>query len=287
MEQFATPIDCDVTARPVMVRAVNCPSRLRIPPHSHGRAELVYVSSGALSLTSADRIFTVATQNALLIPPGTVHDMRVLADTHVLSVYVTVASELWHQDCRSIPLPPLLHELMQAAVGLPESYNPNSRDGRIMDLIREEVELLMAQPRLPTLRTPMPSDARLSRLCRRLLASLDRNWSIDEAALAAGMGRRTFTRAFRHDIGISFAQWLLHARLNAAVVRLNAGASITQVAFECGYNSPSAFATTFKRCLGVPPSDYQATGDAGTFAAQPSRLNAGRPTLVPGASMAI
>lgn len=276
---MATPIDCDAVPRPVFVRAVDCPSRLMIPPHAHGRAELLYVSSGALCLTSADRVFTVATQNALLIPPGTVHDMRVLADTHVLSVYVTVSPDLWHQDCRSIPLSPLLYELIQAAVGLPQAYEPDSRGGRIMELIQEEVSLLIAEPRAPALKTPMPRDARLLRVCLRLLGSLDRNWSIDEAALAAGMGRRTFTRAFRYDIGISFAQWLLHARLNAAVIRLNAGATITEVSFECGYNSPSAFATTFKRCLGVPPSDYQATGDIGVFASLRSRVHADRPSL--------
>jgi AraC-like DNA-binding protein len=126
-----------------------------------------------------------------------------------------------------------------------------------MDLIAEEVAWLTAQPDTLTLQTPVPTNPRLVRLCREILRELDRGWTIDDAAEVAGMGRRTFTRAFKREVGISFNTWRSRARLNAAVCRLKAGASITSVALEAGYSNPSAFATMFKRCLGVPPSHFQ------------------------------
>ena len=242
-----------------MTRAVDCPPELLIPFHMHQRAELVLVSSGTLSVTANDAVHTVTADQALLIPAGTIHDMRMLSAVSVLSAYLARApGNYGGTECRLLPASRLLRELMQTAVALPADYDPNSRTGRIMGLIGEEVAWLLTQPHMELPRLPLPNDARLRRLCLKVLGRLDHNWVIDEAATAVGMGRRTFTRSFRRELRMSFANWCAHARLNAAVGRLNAGASITEVAFASGYNSPSAFATTFKRHLGVPPSSFHA-----------------------------
>jgi AraC-like DNA-binding protein len=46
--------------------------------------------------------------------------------------------------------------------------------------------------------------------------------------------------------------------LIAALEKLACGASVLEVALDLGYASPSAFATMFKRELGVPPSSFYA-----------------------------
>ncbi|WP_224749896.1 helix-turn-helix domain-containing protein [Halomonas sp. ML-15] len=47
--------------------------------------------------------------------------------------------------------------------------------------------------------------------------------------------------------------------LFAALPKLTAGASITAVALELGYDSPSAFSTMFRRALGQPPPTFVAS----------------------------
>lgn len=263
MEQIGTPIDCDNAPSAVMMRAVDCPSRLLIPVHKHARAELVYVASGTLAVTANDAVHTVSADHALLIPAGLAHDMRMLSDTSLLTAYIAPNPTMaCGTDCRTLPASNLLRELMQTAVGLPIDYDPDGRDGHIMGLIAEEVAWLMARPLAALPRLPVPRDLRLRRLCRSLLEQLDHAWTVDEAATASGMGRRTFTRTFRRELGMSFATWCAHARLNAAASRLHAGASIIEVAFASGYNSPSAFATTFRRHIGVSPSSFQANAKA-------------------------
>ncbi|MHA6724006.1 AraC family transcriptional regulator [Sphingomonas sp. RS2018] len=246
-----------------MMRAVDCPSRLLIPRHEHRRAELVYVASGTLAVTANDMLHTVSAGHALLIPAGLTHDMRMLSDASLLTAYIAPTPALAGEtDCRTLPASSLLRELMQTAVGLPIDYDPDSRDGHVMGLIAEEVTWLLSRRLDTTPRLPAPKDPRLQRLCRQLLTQLDYAWTIDEAATAAGMSRRTFTRNFRRELGMSFLTWCAHARLNAAASRLHAGASIIEVAFASGYNSPSAFATTFRRHLGMSPSSFQATASA-------------------------
>ena len=72
------------------------------------------------------------------------------------------------------------------------------------------------------------------------------------------MGRRAFTRAFRRETGMSFAEWRQQACVLVALPRLAAGDQVTSIALDLGYESPAAFATMFKRLLGVAPSRYQA-----------------------------
>jgi AraC-like DNA-binding protein len=88
------------------------------------------------------------------------------------------------------------------------------------------------------------------------VADPTRDDSLDQWAELACMSRRTFTRAFREQIGMSLAEWRQHVRLLEALARLACGQAVTSIAFDVGYESPSAFTAAFQRAFGVPPSRY-------------------------------
>ena len=102
----------------------------------------------------------------------------------------------------------------------------------------------------------MPRDRRLRRVCDQIVADPADQRDLDDLVRVAGMGRRTFTRAFRQETGMAFAMWRQQVRLMAAISMLAEGKSITTIAFEVGYESPSSFTAMFHRVLGVPPSHY-------------------------------
>jgi AraC-like DNA-binding protein len=77
----------------------------------------------------------------------------------------------------------------------------------------------------------------------------------------AGMSRRSFTRLFRQQTGMSFSAWRQQACLLAALTRLGGGDPITQVAVDLGYSSASAFTAAFRRVLGAAPSRYLAADE--------------------------
>jgi AraC-like DNA-binding protein len=108
-------------------------------------------------------------------------------------------------------------------------------------------------PGLPY-RLPFPKNPQLAARCRAFLRKPSPHETIDEWSVALCMSRRTFTRLFREETGLSFSSWRQQACLLAALPRLAAGESITTVAIDLGYNSPAAFTTMFKRLQGVPPS---------------------------------
>jgi transcriptional regulator GlxA family with amidase domain len=102
----------------------------------------------------------------------------------------------------------------------------------------------------------MPRDRRLRRVCDQIVGEPGDQRDLDELAKLAGMGRRTFTRTFRDETGMAFAMWRQQIRLMAAISMLGEGQSITNIAYEVGYESPSSFTAMFHRVLGVAPSHY-------------------------------
>src|SRR5262249_43007447 len=142
--------------------------------------------------------------------------------------------------------------LMTEAVDVAPEYDSDGRDGMLMSLLLHELARL---PSLP-LSLNFPAHAGLAERCRAFLADPTPHDTIEDWSDALGMSRRTFTRLFRNETGMSFAAWRQQACLFAALPRLAANEPITQISLDLGYDSPAAFATMFKRLQGVPPSQY-------------------------------
>ena len=118
------------------------------------------------------------------------------------------------------------------------------------------IDEIEAMPNAPY-HAPMPKDRRLLRVCRAILEDPSDQRDLDDWAQVAGMGRRTFTRLFREETGMGLAVWRQQVRLMEALSLLASGRAITTVAFDVGYESPSAFTAMFHRAFGVPPSQYR------------------------------
>ena len=68
---------------------------------------------------------------------------------------------------------------------------------------------------------------------------------------------RTVARLFLSQTGLSFGAWRQQARVLEAMARLSGGAQVTQVAFDLGSDSVSAFSAMFRRAAGVSPSTFR------------------------------
>ena len=71
-----------------------------------------------------------------------------------------------------------------------------------------------------------------------------------------GVDEKTIQRLFRKETGMTFGQWRQQARLMQALERIALGERIVDVAATLGYDSPSAFASMFKRQFGITPSQF-------------------------------
>jgi AraC-like DNA-binding protein len=79
-----------------------------------------------------------------------------------------------------------------------------------------------------------------------------------EVAQLCYLSDSEFSRCFKKENALTFSQYLVHCRLQKACELLGQQhGPIKAVAFEVGFNDVSYFARTFRRSLGVAPSDYQ------------------------------
>jgi len=72
-----------------------------------------------------------------------------------------------------------------------------------------------------------------------------------------GVTPKRLSRMFIEELGQGFSDYLIDFRIEKAKVLLSLpGASIKQVAAECGYPDPNYFARLFKKVTGVTPTEF-------------------------------
>jgi AraC-like DNA-binding protein len=253
----------EMAPRPILAFGNDYPDNFEVTPHYHRRAQFLHGGSGVMTVRTEHGAWVVPPQEAVWIPAGIEHSLRMIGPVSTCSLFVLpeMTTEM-PTTCQVFAISPLMRELLLAAVELPVDYAEKSRDGLLMALTLQELQRLQPLP----LSLPFPADAKLGRRCQQFLARPDASDQIDRWADALAMSRRSFTRFFKKETGMSFAHWARQACLLAALRRLALGEAVTTVALDLGYESPAAFTTMFKKSLGVPPSRYFA-GTAGRAAA--------------------
>jgi AraC-like DNA-binding protein len=243
----------EAAASPVIAVGNEYPAGHRHPAHRHRRAQLLYAEYGTMAVDTDEGEWVVPPQEALWIPSSVRHGFTMLSKVATRSVYFDAAiAAHFSNRCQVVSVSPLLRQLLIEAADLPIDYDPQGRDGKIVDLIVEE---LRRAPVLPFY-VPIPDHARLAGLCRRFAAVPTIKNRTESWSAVLGMSRRSFTRLFRRATGLSLAAWQRRACVRAALTRLSAGESVTAVAFDLGYSSPAAFTAMFTRTVGAPPSRY-------------------------------
>jgi len=126
------------------------------------------------------------------------------------------------------------------------------RRGRLVAVLIDELAASGPQ----SLHLPMPQDKRLAAMAAALAGDPALTDGIDEWAARIGMARRTLTRRFAAETGLSFAQWRQQARLLKSVELLSLRESVTAVALTVGYSSVSAFIEAFRKHFGCTPARF-------------------------------
>ncbi|MEC7692039.1 helix-turn-helix transcriptional regulator [Alteromonas sp. NFXS44] len=239
--------------RPVTSLYDEYPAGITDDWHCHERSQVVYATKGVMSVTTETGSYVIPPQRALWIPAHMQHTATSRTAVTLKTLYVDVGSRQNLPDqCRVFTVSELLKALINQAVQFPTLYDTDSREGRIMQLILDEIEAMPVDP----LSIPMPTDRRLAKICQQFLTDPSLNQSIDEWSEQAGVSRRTFTRLFKQQTQITFATWCQQVRLLEAISRLSTGTPITTVSYDVGYSSTSAFTSVFHKTFGVPPSKY-------------------------------
>ena len=84
--------------------------------------------------------------------------------------------------------------------------------------------------------------------------------SLEKMAFDLGISKYVLSRMFAKTFHCNFSKYLNGVRLNYAVGALeNTQDTITNICFECGFESQRTFNRVFKERYKISPSDYRST----------------------------
>ena len=225
-----------------------------VASHRHHKAQLLYAIQGVLVVGSAEGHWLVPGNRGLWIPPGVEHWTRMVGAVRARTLYIDPAlvPVQLPASCCVLGVSPLLRELILAAIDIHSVPSADSRNGRLMALMLDELGLQQVVPlHLPQLRHRL-----LHAMGQQVLQGQGLERELVDWAEELGVNPKTLQRWFVRDTGMTFGKWRQQARLLTALQRLALGHSVLEVALEVGYNTPSAFSAMFRRQFGVSPSEW-------------------------------
>lgn len=247
-------------ARPVTVESFDYRSGQVVDQHGHSVCQLIYAVQGVMAVATTTGRWIVPATRAVWVPAGIEHSIRMVGRVRMRTAYVhpTAAPGL-PEHCGVVAVSPLLKELVLAAAAIRPPYVWDSREGRLMRVLLDEVTEL---PSLP-LGLPYPQDPRLRIIHETLVNRPDDRTTLAGWARHIAVDPKTVHRLFLKETGMTFQQWRQQARLLAALEHLARGERVLDVASMVGYDSPTAFATMFRRALGRTPHEYFSASPGG------------------------
>lgn len=220
-----------------------------------------FVERGHFGIETRKNAWHLETGDILLLHPGLKyrvrHDDGDLSDTCFSVTYrgaPDTQRALWHSWTRVFsPVLGARNRLLYLNWGL--SQAATTRNTLALESLAGE--LLMALPERPATHERRATPRQFDEYAQRVTATkerLDRSYA-DEHSLS-GLARSVtmspfhFLRVFRSLTGVSPHQYLVTARLRAAKVMLQDGASVTEACFASGFSNLSHFSRTFKKRFG-------------------------------------
>jgi len=225
-----------------------------LPAHRHGWGQLVFAASGVMQVLTEDVAWTVPPTRAIWVPAGVRHAIAARGEVAMRTLYIDrPRADPLPARPRVIAVAPLLRELILHILDMGMLDPRRPAHDRLAGLL---IDLLLQAP-AEDLALPLPRDPRALRLAEAWRDDPGEARDLIQAAKAAGASLRTLQRLFPRETGLTLEGWRQKARLVHAVVRLSAGASVTQAALDCGYQSQAAFNEAFVRQLGVTPGRFK------------------------------
>ncbi|MDP4006353.1 helix-turn-helix domain-containing protein [Methylobacterium sp. NEAU K] len=238
---------------PITVRAQPIPARRYFAEHAHHWHQIVYATTGVLTVVVEGHSFVISPEQAVWLPTGVRHRVGSLLGAAFRSLWIADEAGRGVAELPTVfAVRPLLRALILEAVAIEEQESHDGYAGRVSALILDQ--LRRARP-LPWA-LPWPCGGPLVGLCEALYADPADSRGPEVWGRELGMSGRTLARRFEVEVGMSLRSWRRRLRLFKAVELMGGGLNVTQTAMQLGYGSTSAFVFAFRTGMGCSPRAY-------------------------------
>lgn len=251
----------EIDTQPRSVFVMHEKSEKLIPLHAHKKGQLSYVQGGIAFITIDYKRYVVPARHFFWIPAGVQHILRIGYSATVLrSLYFFSHNDHVNPFYRRLGIYPA-SELMIQMINYTERW-----DGRKINSKNENFEFLVALKNiLPTMSghalpiiLPVTNDERMLKIMKYLDDNIGQPLNLKTISEKFNMSERSMSRLFQSRLNISFLQYLKTLRIIMALeMILKTNKSLSEIAYEVGYETLGAFSNTFYTITKSRPSDLR------------------------------
>ena len=240
--------------------------------HIHEEIEVGYLRSGTLVATTEEGDVRLAAGDLFAFMPDEIHALSSNAPNEAVILRILpkqterVDFSSFRLKNKRISLGDLGYEALKGAVLQMEAEFFGDAEGREMALRKCRYDIFLTLLRMFE-RTPVPDTEKqrlashtllLRRVNDYICEHYGESVSLDEIASHCGYSKYYFAHCMREITGTTFLEFLMLYRLSLACERLKSrDGSVTEIAFDCGFNSLRSFNRMFQKYYHTTPSAYR------------------------------
>ena len=252
----------DITA----TRAIRGPEWEMENEHFHiGKNELYYLCSGTTKMFVGSSLYTLHEGDCIYIPAGCLHRTSADSQSTVERMVVMFPEGKFEMDNEIMTETILRAEHTEDIKKIFQRIIEEKRNQRKYS--EEMINALVTMLMIELIRIPhksayseemQPETAQIQRTAQYISMHPEEKITLQSAADFAGFARTYFSQKFKNVTGFNFNDYLTAVRIKKGAALLKkTSMSITEIAFECGYNDSNYFASVFKKHFGMTPNKYR------------------------------
>lgn len=247
--------------------------------HHHSDIEVIICVDKPYNVTVINQLFKLQPGDILIIPPHLLHSMEAMKDGARFICLFNIDMLSTFSDFK-IMIPTLLSPILLNREHTPLIYDKVYKiftkmidlyfSNQIMwefSIYSKLLELfaILGQYQysstLPDFKLDKSSSENFEKFAT-LLSYIDSHYAteldLEQAAALVGFSKFHFSRLFKEFTNCTFYDYLSQARIQAAQRLLSStNTSITDIAFQTGFNSPTSFCRCFKKYTNLSPTEYR------------------------------
>jgi len=248
-------------------------------PHQHSALEIIVPMESSYTIIISDKTFTIVPGDILIIPRLSIHEILepeggsrfiYMFNTEPLSGFQDSSSlEPVLMEPRIVSRqshPGIYEHLYSCLMQINDIYFSNNIfwEYSVYSLL---INILTTLGRDYYQTVSSGSDAsaekyyeyyqKFTSLLSYIDTHISENLTLEKMADYMGFSKYHFSRLFKEHTGSTFYDYLSRKRIQAAQTLLTTSASITDIAFQTGFNSSTSFGRCFKKYTKHSPSEYR------------------------------
>lgn len=231
----------------------------RFPVHKHKKGQLTYVEGGIAYVSVKDKTYVIPARHYVWIPKDLEHSLQV---RHTATAIRTLYFFSLHNEENSFynvmgiyPVNNLLLEMINYTEKWKEHVLPYGNGYSFLAAIKEILPEISKTP-LP-IALPTTQDERMRPIILYIENHLSEELTLEGLSKEFGLSERSLSRLFQSTLQMSFLQYVKSVRIVRGIaVMLQTTKSLSEIAYETGYGSISAFSKAFYQLTNMRPSDF-------------------------------